>query len=112
MNKQDTMQPNTSVAAVRQYIQSNKSFGERHKVHIIASINNRNHFGILTVFASATENYASVIIENLSDICNTHTNCFTSERCEFSIINKTLIIKEYRTPVGAIHIEITPEQMQ
>lgn len=108
MNKQTiAQQSNESITAVHKYIQTKKVCQDRHAAHIIASINNHDHFGVLTVFASATENYASVIIENLCDICNAHTNLFTIENCEFTFIGKTLIINAQNTSVGSVYIEVT-----
>lgn len=96
-----------AITAAYRYIGVKKECRDRHEAFIGVSVNGKTQHGVRTVFVGVTDESVEIIIENLHTLCSHHTNRFTADTDDISIIDKTLQVRPRSSICGKVVIEIT-----
>ncbi len=83
-----------SYNAVKDYINLTSTNYNRHKAHVLISINQKNSFsGILYIFAEAKDNIATIIVELNNNCSYDIPSEYSNKESHFELVRNTLIIK-------------------
>lgn len=96
-----------AINAAQKYISVKEACRDRHEAFIGVVANGKEQHGVRTVFVEVNDESVEIIVENLHTICDHHTNMFTAENDDISIINRTLRIRPRTSFFSKLVIEIT-----
>ena len=82
-----------SIFAVQQYIALNEENKYRHTANVLINIYKKDYSCQSAICATANDDFASVIIEDLHTVCNVSLNEFSIQNSSFAFISRTLCIK-------------------